>query len=440
MPLLDAALAFALTMLAISSLVGLILDSVYRFSQVRTRRLEKMVVRFFEESVLPALEQKLEAKAEGAVDASRAELLEMVARLKKERARPAPAGPRPGEDPGAARWLGDLNAGQLISEVSSQQLVSLSAEQIRQWVAESPAGQRIRAALKDKADDLFDELQRPWDELGQAFSDSFRSHSRTWATGIALALAFGLNIDSLFLLDTYMTDDEARAAVIAQQAEIVADVHAGGPRLGDADPSWDPEAAFRQIQNEIRSFESNRFAVGWDLFPNCPPTSTDWRCADYWQRVVESDDYTRLTYGQRRQLNPLAHPSTAFLSASAPADRPGGEPPSTVDHTATTGGPAGGRAAGAAGDEDLPASYHGKLGGRALFGWVFGCILTGLLAGVGSPFWYEVVQKLGLIRLGWYKERQKNQPVVPLGRDPSTADTGGADTDDAANPGGGKPS
>lgn len=232
-------------------------------------------------------------------------------------------------------------------------------------------------------------------EVGVIATEAFARRSRVRTVIAGLVLAFAVNIDSFDLLNTYMTDEDARRAVIAQQDEILRQE----VQAGDASETtvWDVgqygetvDSAIERIQQSIAAIESSQnsdaqsqrtlaqlkdaletvrgdltaaseaadeiqtaisatqgiasaltksFPIGWDGYPNCDSPVADLRCA----RI--SGDL---------------------------ADRKFTRESSMVDVVEAVAG--------------LDSSGFVK--------WVIGVLLTGFMVGLGAPFWVQTVDRL----------------------------------------------
>jgi hypothetical protein len=249
-------------------------------------------------------------------------------------------------------------------------------------------------------DELAAHLLRKFQVLGGASSETFARHSRSWCVAVGFVLAFALNVDSLDLLNSYLTDPGLRQQVIAQRNAIET-AAAGGS--ADAGPTAALPAARAELQSasaqleqttkglretlerisktvaavdgersaaaradldeltrlvagvetEVRNVgqevsDTDRairgvthslaasFPIGWKRFPNCTADSPDLRCAGRQPVAVAAD----------------AMPWTRWATILAAAQR---------------------------------ADQEG------FNQWIVGVLLTGLLLGLGTPFWVHAV-------------------------------------------------
>lgn len=383
MPLLDAALAFALTMLGLSSLIGFFQELIHGWSRVRTRQLEKMIERFFAEHLIPVAEERLAAASEVPKEQKDAFAQRLTSLSEATR---SPQGDKAQLRP----WLSLFGVQDLLDQTRTHELEHIADEHLMALVEKSEAIQHWTARLGQDPNVVLAELRRGWQSLGAEFTERFRINAKVSATWLAVALAFGLNIDSLHLLEVYMHDDSSREAVIARQG-LVADSPSSDPSPSDGRPTEASAPSMAQLQQQVAAFRGSAFPIGWNLYPSCPPLSTDSRCAAYWLATTRSFDLDSLSFEQRSSLNPTSHP----LRALGFGTQVSGSPISTLVHTSTDGGPA--TDGGPTGDPSQ-VPLQGSLPIWTLISWMLGCLLTGVLAGRGSPFWIEVVRRMAVTR------------------------------------------
>jgi hypothetical protein len=121
------------------------------------------------------------------------------------------------------------------------------------------------------------------------------------------------------------------------------------------------------------------FPVGWNLYPNCAPQSPDTRCAALLVRAspAQRQAFQAITScGTDAAAAPQAAPESAGAATPASATQPA----------------SGARAQGAC-DAGLPSyvRWVADVDSSGLLRWAVGITLTILLAGLGTPFWIQVV-------------------------------------------------
>ncbi len=298
MPFLDAALAFALTMLVVSTIVSQIVRVLRNTAKLRNTELQNMLAEFVEGELQPVVTRELK-RLERQVSQ------EVTGQLSEA--------------------LGKLQMSDLFKPDELARLVDVSTEEIQERLKRSSLGQELLTELGDKAQMVFDELGRRYELVGDRFTQSFRENSRLWATGVALILAVVLNIDSIFLADSYVRNQSLRQEVIAHSDAFVNDYYVALVAELEKDKGKaavtkeDLKAAFNEGRKQLGALPGLGFPIGWSYFPHAG-----------FQADV-SDDYL----------------------------------------------------------------HRNNLGGWLM--WVFGILLTAVLAGLGAPFWYDAVSGISRV-------------------------------------------
>jgi hypothetical protein len=203
-----------------------------------------------------------------------------------------------------------------FSQDELAKLIDVSTEELIERLKRSDMGRKLLTELGNKAQAVFDELGRRYEVIGEKFTKSFRENSRWWATGVALILAFALNIDSIFIVNTYIQNEGMRQTVIAQKDSLEQGYTTLADKLekeqGKTEITKEEfEQAFSDAKGQLDIFTSAGFPIGYSYYP----------------------------YACRQN-------------------------PETPD-------------------------CQERADGWLL--WGLGCILTGMLAGLGGPFWYDIV-------------------------------------------------
>jgi len=290
MPILDAALAFALTMLVVATAVTQIVRLLQHLAGLRASEFQAMLNDFYAGELEPVVKRELERLKVGATDKLRSEILEAAANVCK--AKPL------------------FDAGEL------KRLVGASTEEIIERLKRSQLGDVLLRELGAEAQTVFRELGQRYEVVGARFTESFRRHSRWWATGIALGLALVINIDSVNVATSYIRNENLRDGVIARVEAITAEYDARVTSLDSADEASGRaalDAAIQGTREQIDFLRDAGFPIGWSYFPH------------------------------------------AHLF---------GEPMAALQNRNTFGG---------------------------WLLWIAGVLLTGVLAGLGAPFWYDAV-------------------------------------------------
>ncbi len=306
MPMLDAALAFALTMLAVASVVTAVVGKLAASATYRRQLFLEQLQTFYARHVREVVEERLDVAADRA-------------------------------DAEAKRVLAGL-----MEELSLQGKVEVSTRELLSRLSASALGERLKAKAGGEAAQLGDRLGAAWERLGEDFSEKFRARARlaSFATGIVVAAV--LNIDSIHIVESYLTSDEARAEVLGQQDAMLQQYAAFLDGRADADAATVAAARedLQAIRADVDALLAAGLPLGWDHAPwaGCPNAS-GW-------------------------LLP--------------------------------------RCGGAAASSLEAALWVWSL-------WVLGVLVTGYLAGLGAPFWYDLVS--GLNHLAQNRRGSKRRNV-----------------------------
>lgn len=244
MQLIEAALAFAITMLALSLVVSSFVEIIHRICSMREAGLKYVLAQMFDQVVKKYLtDDKLitmvnQSRPADAQIASVDEALKIFRHSFVERmsANRAPMGVKPNATPndpalkvaGNPRlafglWkgrdlaamtpaefmerLGSMDVGQAI--VETRAVVSAAAEKAGVTAAES-----INVALAD--------IAQKFEAFGKEASVYFEGRARLLSVAVAIVLAFLAHVDAVDLFRTYLRDPNARAKVIEQSQAVTA--------------------------------------------------------------------------------------------------------------------------------------------------------------------------------------------------------------------------
>jgi hypothetical protein len=255
MPILDAALAFALTMLVISTTVTGLVHLLHLGAKTRRNVMKEMLEDYYKKELQPVIGREM-VRLKGVVNAA------TEAELKK--------------------LAGDVDTSKLFSAEEIPNLVEASTSEIIERLKRSELGTKLMTDLKTEANTIFDELGKRYEAIGDKFTASFREKSKWWATGVALILALALNINSIFIMDSYIKDQGLRDAVIAQRDSIerdYTDLVSSMKAEGDTVTKKQLEDAFSTSQNQITSLTGIGLPIGWTYFPYVgfkDGTAKDW--------------------------------------------------------------------------------------------------------------------------------------------------------------------
>ncbi|HUG33448.1 MAG TPA: hypothetical protein VMJ90_01665 [Anaerolineales bacterium] len=293
MPYLDAALAFALTMLAVASLVAQVVQRIRNTAKLRREGLQDMLNEFFDKEFKPVVERELNRLTTTAGEKVAASLKDTLAKF---------------------------NASPLLDKIKAEGLGDMSTEEITERLKRSGLGEELLTKLGNQAQAVFEEMGKRYEVIGKKATESFRQGSKVWTTVIALVVALVLNVDSIYIANTYIKSENSRQVIIAQNDSFIEDYNTLSKTLEEEQgresfTREELEQAFQDSREQIESVRNAGFPIGWSYFPHA-----------YFQ-----------------------------------------------------------------GERGSSADFQERNTAVGWFSWVLGIALTILLAGMGGPFWYDVV-------------------------------------------------
>ncbi len=339
MELLDAALAFALTLGALATVVTIIMETLHRLLKIRERNLIWVLSRLCRN--LPVLSED--------------ERWRLVAQTLNNPSSdfpglPAstPADGRPGE-PMKHKWW------YRFSGVYNW----ISLEHVLRRLAELPSMTALATQHPERASAELDRVARQYQEIRSGNSAFFKRRAQFWSVILGIAFAFSANVDAVRIFDTYKTDNKVAAKIIAQQSRLeksAAETEKARAALAEAErtlaekeaeykKSNPPDAAaLKSVEKAAKEVESKRLAV--------QSAHTSFR------------DLVQLGV-------PVGWEYWPYGDKDAPA-----------------------KSKGEIGDSNSKNGY----GFGAHLVWAVKVIVAGLLIGLGAPFWFDVAKRLGEIR------------------------------------------
>lgn len=427
MQLLDAVLAFALTLAALATVVTIIMETVLRVLRMRRKNLVEL---------MKLLNDELgEDGPLGLNEEERWTFLRTVVR------NPAVAG---AEAIGAGlngRSLDDVLSKLKLGDLGGQTYDKVSLEHVLRRLAELP---KVQEHSRLYAHDVKVELSRlalKFEEFGSAISANFKRRAQFWSIGVGVLLALIANVDGKRIFDLYLADEKVTQTIISKQSEFEAafeeaeerratldrlavDVEKAAEALdaaggrndtalrADLDEAVEaltaetsPEAIQQSAQRALTAttdLELLGVPIGWEFYPACPYGTQD---EDAWRAAGRACD--RIFQANRDCITaPQAEnpPREGSMTAgSTESARNTGASAETTDSLEVAGS-----AALACTDAvfraKTPLALHKRLWvsfTRDFFGfaqWVIIAMGTGLLIGLGAPFWFDVAKRLAQVR------------------------------------------
>lgn len=328
---LIALLAFSAIMIVLSTLASVLVESLHRLFNTRSRDFDEMLTQLYLQSVRPHL------KNAGVELAEKAESF-----VREIRQNPAIS----------SRRNGLFNRFLVKTEFEE-----LTTRQFVEQFAQSEAGQKLMQKVSDNERDLaastIAKLSYEFERYGQAATEYFKRRAGFLSILVAFVLASSLNIDALNLYQALSKNTK-----LAEQVVESIDVEKlQKARAGDLAVVADDVAARQAINTKYDEIldsyreasgqlEGLNLPVGRDYFPFCAKGSAlDSRCA-----LIKSVEKVHLL--------PLVDPALSWLKR----------------FTLGVGA--------------VLSSEDGLV-------WLFRIIVTTGLIGLGAPFWYNTYRSVG---------------------------------------------
>ena len=377
MPLIEAALAFAITMLALSLVVSSFVEIIHRIFSMREHGLRHMLGRLFDQVLRKYLKredlEKLVDKSK-IPDAAKADISVLVDNVRaafvaRMSANRAPMGVDPKATPADPAERVAHNRTCFVGLWNGRDLAAMTSTEFMERLGSIDVGQKIREAATDggKAaaeaiDAVLKDIAQKFEAFGKDASDYFEGRARLLSVTVAIVLAFLAHVDAVDLFKTYLRDPNARAKVVEQSAAVTAQHKAAADaakalaEVSNAAPDTkedirkqvdalqdDLKTAIAGAKATVKQYADLGAPIGWtdDRLDAVHPANLVWICSD--------GDRSEAKKAWQMECKKTGNTFVFFT-------RP-----------------------------------------RVILDWVY-LILGGLLIGLGAPFWYNAVN--GLINLG----------------------------------------
>jgi hypothetical protein len=407
MQILEAALAFAITMLVLSLTCSSFVEIVHRIFSMREAGLQYMLGQMFDQ-VLKKYFDKYQAAIPNYARAGADQIRQsFVERMSSNRApmgvtpNELPTDPDPGNpgakmartfaakvapaDPSASYWQKAKNLAIRLLQAchlwNGRELASMTSAEFMERLGSTDFGAAIKQANKelgadaaDTVDAVLKDIAQKFDALGKEAASYFEGRARLLSVCVAIVLAFAIRVDAVELFNTFLRDPNARNKVIEQTQAVTAQYKAMTDAATALQTNTSPEA--KQQVDDLRK----------DL------TAT-----------------INATRGTVKQYADLGLP-IGWTKENA-----------TLNPRAPTCSADGVTRVVAKGDACKTGEKSGKVGWWAVLRLVGSLLLGGLLIGLGAPFWYDAVMGLTNIRSTVQQVSGGGQKKAPAPGQPAAA-------------------
>ncbi len=246
MPLLEAFLALALTMLSLAMVATLLVEGFHRLFHTRGEGLKQMLEQFYDKELRGFVQADLN-KTGRTLETHRKKFIEDLSR-------------NPLYPPGV--------------------LASLPTVDFFKRLAYTDIGKHIKAKGQAEINKFVDSMTSAYDAFGDAATELFKRNSRFISYLAGLLVALGLNVNAIIIFQAYLDNPQARAKAVAQ-AEAVAKkfedrVDKSKQAFKDKEEIEEYVKTFKQ---EVADLEKMGITVGygWEV----PPTNL-WTGDQHW--------------------------------------------------------------------------------------------------------------------------------------------------------------
>lgn len=265
MALLDAALAFALTLAALATVVTILLEIIVRVLGLKARSQVALVLKLAEEV------HRRTGKTKASNHVKSWEIVRKV--LENPMAKKGMA-----NSADSQRYLGAMRS-PIYTDFSLEHFLRrvLDIDKIREAM---PAGRR-------KLTTVLNTLGARYEEFGAAASTLFKRRLQFWSLVVGIVLAGVMNVDGVRLFQTYLKNPEIAEKVIAtltpkEEATEPGKDKPSGATAGRSNASADvkPEEAIRlkekELNTQLQEIQMLKLPIGDLYFPHCvlfPPVA-----------------------------------------------------------------------------------------------------------------------------------------------------------------------
>ncbi len=348
MAVLEAGLAFALSMLVFSTLVSVIVEALHRILRLRQRGFHEMIEVFYDDVIVKQWASRKGIKLSN-------DAVPEVPEIKRQDFTNAFTGNR------AVRKKGffGVSPGRTVDSLSTVEFI--------ERLAETPIGRKVIDEGKEKAEKTIDEFALKFERFGDNARAYFRGRAHFISILVAVCLAFFGNIHSAKLFNGFLHDPELTEKWVTQADSIMdayKKIEDQSGQINKEETSFQKTAsetkrALSEASKKMSQLATEGLPVGEKYYPICATGSPDTDCKKYL-----GEDLQVVKTGVTRTLTILA--------------------------------------------DDI---------GKAI-NWALLVFLSGMLIGLGGPFWFDTVVSLMKSRqmlsgMGLFKNKKKVEDKDP---------------------------
>jgi hypothetical protein len=340
MQLLDAAIAFALTIAGLATVVSIIIEVIHRALSLRSKGLRAMLEQHFDDVIVPVIRTRVEKTIQG----QDKDLADELKRLREDLIDKMTGNPLVKLQ--NLSWL-PKRAVKALSRYNE-----VTAMDFLKRIPETEVFKYIKQRGKMTVDERLKKFDQKYEEYEKAISNYFKRRAQLLSFAVGIALAITVNIHGIRLFERYLSDPELTARVIAQTDKIEAAMESMQKQqltapAANAENINELKTAIGQYNELVGNFKGLGLPIGWAFYPNCPLDQNPENPSDYDPQCTTA------------MKSPLKR--TAESKSN-----------STLINIIETG-------------------FRDPWG---FLKWLFVVAITGALIGLGGPFWFDVARKL----------------------------------------------
>lgn len=351
---LEAMLAFALTMVALSTLVTAIMEVFHRFARSREAGFQVMTQKLFDEVIWPRLGSR------GSMDQDHARI-EFIRALTRNPVATTSTGTVNGKTQGKLLALISTVWAGITNTFAPDRVAGMSTMEFMERFAGTQIGKTLATDAGDYVSTAINDLAQKFDRFGAGASQLFYHKARAISVGVSIVLAFSINVDAVRLFQSYLHDQPLRQRVIEKQeqfGEKMRDTKATLEKVASDPNAKDAQSELKAIEEGLADVQASigdlrmlGVPIGNDYYPRCEGKN-------------ENGDFT----------------DSACKS--------------------------------------LPDSFCERLKNSEWWGWFGSVLLAGLLIGLGAPFWFDLAsglsKSLGVLKSLGVGEKAKTEEKATL--------------------------
>ncbi|GMQ77038.1 MAG: hypothetical protein BMS9Abin01_2346 [Gammaproteobacteria bacterium] len=368
MELLDAAIAFALTLAVLATVVTVLMEIVLRCLLMRKRNLVR---------IMRLLNEELPKGTLGLDEKERWEFFTKVIE-----------NPAQGLSERIPKHLGDdASAGEALQRIDWYCLRrgvydKVSTEHVLRRLSELPRVKQLSVQAADKVKKEFYRLACKYEEFGSAVSASFKRRSQLWSIVFGVGLAIVANVDGIRVFEAFQAKSDLTQTIIARQDQFRTAYDRTEIRKREIAGQEDAVSAAKSALAEARE------KFGADS-PEVAAALEKLETEEQKLAVLTNpEELRRLAGDAQQQVANLVALGVPIGNAYFPHCRLFGDD----DLSTTCAGPVWPPGA----DSDAWAKRFRFLGYILL--WLVPVAVTGMLIGLGAPFWFDVAKRLATVR------------------------------------------